>query len=369
MQVKSRKKDWVNIVFFTLTPVIGSVGTALWTYKAGFSWWMPALMLTLYALTGISITAGYHRFFSHKTFECSPVVQAFFAFFGAFAAQDSILWWSAGHRIHHKHVDTDWDPYSIKRGFWWAHILWLFKKSPKGHYDNVPDLYENKIVMWQHKWHRIIMIVCGFGLPALVGALYGNWLAGLLWGGFSRLVLLHQTTFFVNSLAHTMGRPTFNAETSARDNWLVALVTFGEGYHSFHHRFPADFRNGIRWYQWDPSKWLIGSLKAVGLVSDLRTTPLPQIEQARMQAALRIVEAKIETADASVAHAIRERLHSALNDLEIAFALWRQHVTERAEGLSTKWRTTRRQAKRHVRQSRRSWKDAVRMIQRLPQAA
>lgn len=364
-----RQKDWVNIAFLTLTPVIGVLGTALYTWRNGFHLWMLALMVGMYLAVGFSITAGYHRFFSHKSYEASAPVQALFAFFGAMAAQNSILWWSSSHRVHHKYVDNDWDPYNIKRGFWWAHIFWIFYKNPDQDFENSPDLKENKIVMWQHRWHKVILILGGFGIPTLIGAAFGDPIAGLLWGGFLRIAVIHHTTFFVNSLAHSLGDPVYNAEVSARDNWMVAMLTLGEGYHSFHHRFPADFRNGIRWYDWDPAKWLIAAFKSVGLASDLRITPPPQIEQARMQAALRVVEAKIETAEPVMAKAIRERLHHALSDLEIAFTLWRQHVAERAEGMSNSWRLTRRRAKQHVRQSRRNWKHAVRMIQRLPQAA
>jgi len=364
-----RKRDWINIFFFTLTPIIGIAGTAVYTWRVGFEWWMPTLFLLLYAATGVSITAGYHRYFSHKTYECHPILQAFFAFFGAFAAQDSILWWSAGHRNHHKHVDTDWDPYNIKRGFWWAHIFWLFYKSPKSGYTNVPDLEKNPIVMWQRKYTKLILIVGGFGIPTAVGAMFGHPLGGLLWGGFLRLVVLHQTTFFVNSLAHMVGARSYSAELSARDNWMVALVTFGEGYHSFHHRFPADFRNGIHWYQWDPSKWLLLGLKAVGLTSDLRTIAPPLIEAARLEAAVVKVESRLASAPPTLSEEVRRRIASARERLEHAFALWRQHAQEKAEGLKDRWKATRRNARRQVRSARKEWRGAVRMLARLPNTA
>src|ERR1019366_6233944 len=161
----------------------------------------------MYAAVGFSICAGYHRYFSHKTYEASPIVQSFFAFFGSMAAENSILWWSSAHRVHHKHVDKDWDPYNIQRGFGWAHIFWIFNKNEDFDttFANAPDLLKNPIVMWQYRWHKVI-----------------------------RIVVIHHTTFFVNSLAHMIGKPLFNAEVSARDNWMVALLTLGEGYHSFH---------------------------------------------------------------------------------------------------------------------------------------
>jgi stearoyl-CoA desaturase (delta-9 desaturase) len=358
------KKDWVNIIFLTFTPVIGILGTAAYTWYAGFSLWMPLLTIGMYLAVGMSICAGYHRFFSHKSYEASKPVQVFYAIFGALAAQNSILWWSSSHRVHHKYVDKDWDPYSIKKGFWWAHILWIFYKNDQrdDSFSNSPDLMANKIVMWQHKWHKVILIGFGFGFPTLIGWAFGNPIAGLLWGGFLRIAIIHHTTFFVNSLAHTLGEPIYNAEVSARDNWLVAMLTLGEGYHSFHHRFPADFRNAIRWYQWDPAKWFIQALKFAGLATDLRVTPPPQVEQARMAAEVRLHEPKIATAGTAISTEVRRRLHVAGEDLERAYALWRQHIEERAQGTSRSWRETRRAAKQHVLQSRRQWKDAIRML-------
>jgi stearoyl-CoA desaturase (delta-9 desaturase) len=357
------KKDWVNIAFLTLTPVIGIVGTAAYTYYRGFSLWMPVLTAVMYLCVGMSICAGYHRFFSHKSYEAHPLVQSFFAFFGAMAAENSILEWSSQHRVHHKHADKDWDPYNIQRGFWWAHIFWIFYRNEEMDrtYANAPDLKANPVVMWQHRWNKVILIAGGFGIPTLIGAMFGDPIAGLLWGGFTRLVVIHHTTFFVNSLAHYFGKPEFNSEASARDNWMVALVTLGEGYHSFHHRFPADFRNGIRWYQWDPAKWFIAGAKHLGLASNLLTTPEPQIEQARMRAALRVVEAKVVSAQGSLADEARRRLRVATDHLERAIALWRKAIEMRAQGSS--WRKTHKLSTKHVRRSRRHWKRAVRILQ------
>ena len=367
--IEARKKDWVNISFLTLTPVIGIAGTAIYTAYAGFALWMPILTILMYLAVGMSICAGYHRFFSHKSYEAHPAVQVFYAIFGAMAAQNSILWWSSSHRVHHKYVDKDWDPYNIKRGFWWAHIVWIFYRNDQrdDSFANAPDLLQNKVVMWQHRWHKVILIVGGFGLPTLIGAAFGDPIAGLLWGGFLRVAVIHHTTFFVNSLAHSLGEPLYNAEVSARDNWFVALMTLGEGYHSFHHRFPADFRNGIRWYHWDPAKWWIRGLRAVGLADDLRTTPPPQVEQAKLRAAIRLVEPKIATSDHPVADEVRRRIAKAAEHLERAVALWRQHVDEKSSGVSKAWKNTRARSKRYVRQSRRQWKGAMRMLAQLQQ--
>ena len=345
--------------FLMLTPVVGIVGTALYTYWTGFELWMPLLALGMYLAVGISICAGYHRFFSHKSYEAARPVQLFYAIFGAMAAQNSILWWSSSHRTHHQYVDRDWDPYNIKRGFWWAHMLWIFHKHDAPDVEgNAPDLLKNPIVRWQNRWYKVILIVGGFGLPTLIGALFGDAIAGLMWGGFLRLVVIHHTTFFVNSLAHYVGQPTYNAEVSARDNWAVALVTLGEGYHSFHHRFPADFRNGIRWFHWDPAKWFIGVLGTLRLATDLRSTPTPQVEQARMQAALRVIEPQLGVLPESAAEEVRRLIRNAKAHLTASIALWRHYVAERSAGVSSGWKATRRNARHHLREGRRSWKQA-----------
>ena len=351
--------DYLLMGFLMLTPVIGIAGTAIYTWRNGLELWMPLLFLSMYVAVGISICAGYHRFFSHKSYEASRPVQIFYAIFGAMAAQNSILWWSSSHRTHHQYVDRDWDPYSIKRGFWWAHILWIFHKHDAPDVEgNAPDLLKNPIVRWQNRWYKAIVIAGGFGLPTLIGAFFGDAVAGLLWGGFLRLVVIHHTTFFVNSLAHYVGEPTYNAEVSARDNWAVALVTLGEGYHSFHHRFPADFRNGIRWYHWDPAKWFIAGLRAAGLASDLRSTSTPLVEQARMEAALRVVEPHVTSFPDSVADEIRRLRATARAHLAAALALWRRYAAERSSDASSGWKRTRQSARQHLRECRRNWRQA-----------
>jgi stearoyl-CoA desaturase (delta-9 desaturase) len=354
--------DGFVMTFLLLTPVIGVAGTALYTWYHGFHLWMPLLALGMYGAVGMSICAGYHRFFSHKSYEASAPVQVFFAIFGAMAAQNSILWWSSSHRIHHQYVDRDWDPYSIKRGFWWAHILWIFYRHPAPDAaSNAADLLKNPVVQWQNRWYRIILIVGGFGLPALVGAAFGDPLAGLLWGGFLRLAVIHHTTFFVNSLAHYVGKPSYNPEVSARDNWGVALLTLGEGYHSFHHRFPADFRNGIRWYHWDPAKWFIATLRTLGLATELRSATPPQIEGARMHAALHSLEPRLAAVREDVAADVRRLIADARTHLDTSLALWRQHAEERARNASSAWRRTRQNARQHLREARRRWREAMRL--------
>jgi stearoyl-CoA desaturase (delta-9 desaturase) len=357
-----RKKDWINIAFLSLTPVIGVVGTAAYALTFGVRWWEPVLLLVSYFLVGFSVTAGYHRLFAHRGYQSHPVVQAFYLFFGAMALQNSVLHWASDHRTHHRYVDREWDPYSIHRGGLWAHILWLFyKRPPDETFDNVPDLKKNALVMLQYRWSNWIGIVAGLGLPTLIGWAFGRPIGGLLWGGFLRIAVIHHTTFFVNSIAHLYGSRPFSEETSARDNWLLAFVTNGEGYHNFHHRFPSDFRNGIRWYQWDPTKWLIRVLAAVGLVNGLRRTPRAVIEKARLDTAMQHAEGRLAHLTADMREVVHNRLAEAARLVERA-AAHRERARASLSGSVRAWKRCLRLERAYLFQARRHRRGALRLL-------
>ena len=325
-----REKDWTNILFLSLSPIVGILGTALYAFRNGVVWWEPVLCLALFMAVGFSIGSGYHRLFSHRTYEAHPVVESVFLFFGSLALQNSALQWSRDHREHHRFVDTEHDPYNIKRGFLWAHILWIFyKEDPSKTFKNSPDLLKNPRVMLQHRINGPLGILAGLGIPTLIGALLGRPLGGLLWGGFLRIVLVHHTTFFVNSLAHMWGSRPYNEDNTGRDNWFLAFFTHGEGYHNFHHRFPSDYRNGIRWWQWDPNKWIIRALGAVGLGRALNATPEHLIEEARLKVAL--AKAARREPHPELAEAVRERFEAARRSLEEAIQLWNEALRRRRE--------------------------------------
>jgi stearoyl-CoA desaturase (delta-9 desaturase) len=378
--MEKKQKDWVNILFLSLTPVIGVFGTALYAWRNGIQWWQPALLVVLFSLVSFSVTAGYHRGFSHKSYKAQPVLQAFYLFFGAMALQNSVLKWSADHRDHHRYVDKEWDPYSIRRGGLWAHIFWLFYKEPgERTYENVPDLTSNRMVMWQYRWSHVIGIAAGLGIPTVIGALFGSPLAGLLWGGFLRIALIHHTTFLVNSVAHLYGTRPYTEENSARDNGLLAFITNGEGYHNFHHKFPSDFRNGIRWWQWDPTKWFIQTLGYVGLARDLKATPSAVIEKSRLRMKLILAEHRLQNAPIEIGDAVRMRLEVAHHALDRASALWhdmdakrREMVTrgrKKSSELAHAWEDAVRAYKASLAEARREWRQAARMLAQLPEPA
>jgi stearoyl-CoA desaturase (Delta-9 desaturase) len=201
--------------------------------------------------------------------------------FGAASVQNSVLHWANNHRIHHSKVDKDEDPYNIKRGFFWAHIGWVLYRDHEHEFRRVKDLRADPLVRWQHRYYVPLAIAAGALLPTLLGALWGDAIGGLLIAGFLRLVVQYHITFATNSLAHTLGARPYDRSTSARDHFLTAVLTLGEGYHNFHHRFQNDYRNGVRRRDFDPTKWLIWSLSRVGAVRNLRRVPKEKIIRAR----------------------------------------------------------------------------------------
>lgn len=258
-----------------------AVAAIVYMAAVHFSWWTVGLGLLWFALCGMGITGGYHRLFAHKSYQASAPVRAFYLLFGAAAVQNSALKWSSDHRRHHAHVDGDGDPYSINEGFLWAHIGWVLRKNrfhPR--VINVADLKADVLMRLQDRYYLPIAIFMGAILPGLIGLAWGDFLGAFLVAGFLRLVIEWHATFFVNSLAHTLGSQPYCRKGSARDSFVTALLTLGEGYHNFHHRFQADYRNGVRWYQLDPTKWFVWTLSRLGQTWDLRRTPKATIQKA-----------------------------------------------------------------------------------------
>jgi stearoyl-CoA desaturase (delta-9 desaturase) len=285
-----------NVVVFSVLTLLALVGTPLWALTYGFDWFEIGTAIFLFYFTGMSITAGYHRLWSHKTYNAHPVVRYILAVGGAMTVQNSILHWSSDHRVHHRHVDVnDEDPYSAKKGFWFSHIGWMLREHKAKRfvdYSNCKDLQKDKAVMWQHNYYLPIVLVSNFGITGFLGWLNGDILAMVLLAGVTRIVLVHHVTFFINSLAHIWGSRPYTDSNTARDNGILAFFTFGEGYHNYHHIFEYDYRNGIKWWQFDPTKWLIRSLATVGLASNLRTCPEERIVKAQLEMQLKYAQDK-----------------------------------------------------------------------------
>lgn len=288
--------NWYGAVVLLATPLLALILVPMYTWHNDFSTAAWVSFVVLVILNGMSITAGYHRLWAHRTYEAHWSVRLFLMLFGSMATQNSILVWASGHRTHHRHIDDDErDPYSAGRGFWFSHIGWMLRKYESGQDDfrNAPDLLNDPIVMFQHNYYVPLVVLMNVGLPALIGYFAGDVGGVLLLAGLVRLVWCHHTTFFINSLAHMWGTRPYTDENSARDNGILSLVTYGEGYHNYHHIFQYDYRNGIRWYQFDPTKWLIFALSWVGLTSNLKRCPEFAIEKARLTMQFKQAEAKL----------------------------------------------------------------------------
>lgn len=315
-----RNLSWLNTLFLLLTPPAAITLTILWVYFDGFDWRHVGLGIFFYILSGISITAGYHRLFSHKAYDAHPIVKAFFLIFGAAAFQNSVLKWASDHRIHHSEVDTDHDPYNINEGFFYAHMGWILLKGSNDFNDRyVKDLTKDKMIMFQHKYYFQIAGFFGIILPTLIGwFMFGSFLGGLAIGALLKVVILHHSTFFINSLCHYIGNTPYTDSNTAKDSWIMALLTFGEGYHNFHHYFQADYRNGIRWFQFDPTKWLIQILSKLRLASKLKKTPDFKIFKAKLQMKLKDAKAKCLLDDSKLEEleGLKDKVIESLKKLE-----------------------------------------------------
>lgn len=279
--------NWLVSAFLIGTFLLAVTGIPLYIWFFGLSWVQVGIFLGFFIATGMSITLGYHRLFAHRTFESHPVIRFLCLIFGAGAYEGSVIEWVSDHRRHHKHVDHDDDPYDISKGLFYAHIGWiLFKLRPEPPLDNVNDLRKDPLIRWQHRnWYWIAFAVT-FVAPTIIGFLLEGpvgALGGLLIGGVGRLVCVQHCTFCINSLCHYLGSRPYSKKCSARDSWIMALVTFGEGYHNYHHEFQHDYRNGVKPWHWDPTKWTIWTLNKLGLARKLRTVPAETIRQAEIE--------------------------------------------------------------------------------------
>jgi stearoyl-CoA desaturase (delta-9 desaturase) len=354
---------WVQTTVFAATFLVAAIGVPWYALTAGFEWSAIAAFVLFCGATGISITAGYHRLWAHNAYKAHPVLRVLFALFGAATIQNSILSWASGHRRHHRHVDdNDRDPYSAGRGLWFSHMGWMLRDWPSGQEDlgNVKDLMRDPVVMWQYRHYVAITWIMNLAPPLLVGLVTGDWIANLLLMGFARLVITHHTTFFINSLAHFWGQRPFSDENSARDNGILALFTYGEGYHNFHHRFQTDYRNGIRWFDYDPTKWLIRGASLLGLTWDLKQVDRFRIHEAQVAMQLKRAEAKLEQAhDAEKWRSVLEQEHEYFKSCLEQWKQLRAQLVDRGRDLAEAGRDIRHSANAGIRALERALKTQI----------
>ena len=291
--------NMVNVIIFAGFPIAALILVPFWGMYQGYDSFQWLWALAFLYLNGMSITGGYHRLWAHKSYEASPALKWFFAVWGAGALQNSILIWASDHRRHHRNVDdNELDPYSAGRGLWFSHIGWMLREynTNDPDFSNVRDLQRDPIVMWQDKHYVALTAFMNLGLPLLLGIWHGEIIGTVLLVGLLRLVVNHHVTFFINSLAHYWGSRPYTESNSARDNGFLAFLTYGEGYHNYHHIFQSDYRNGIRWWQWDPTKWMIALSARVGLASELNRVSNFKVQRAILDTTFDRARTKLEGA-------------------------------------------------------------------------
>lgn len=267
-----RSPDFLTVSLFSLIILVAVIGVPTFAFFIGYSWLDWTMFGVLYVVTGLGITVGYHRLIAHRSFDCPDWVKAGLLIAGGWAFQNTALRWASDHIRHHARCDKDEDPYNAQRGFWYSHCGWLFYKDPHADDKYASRLKTDRIVMWQDRYY-IPIVLSGLAFPFLVGLLYNGWIDGMgcfLLGGIGRMCAVFNSTFCINSICHLWGDQPHSRSDSSRDSWWISLLTFGEGYHNYHHAYPSDYRNGPRWFNFDPSKWLIFTLSQLGLATALR---------------------------------------------------------------------------------------------------
>ena len=277
--------DWLRAV-----PFIGMHLACVAVLWVGVSPIALIVALALYAVRMFAITGFYHRYFSHRTFRTSRVLQFVFALIGASSVQRGPLWWAAHHRNHHRHADTVADPHSPRvHGFWWSHAGWFLTRGGfRTDWSRIPDLARYPELRWLDRYDTVVPVLLAaalFGVGALLERVAPHLGTSgpqlLVWGFFVSTVVLFHATVTINSLAHRFGRRRFDTRDDSRNNLWLALLTFGEGWHNNHHFFPGTARQGFRWWEIDLTWYGLRAMALLGLVRDLKPVPAWVLAKAR----------------------------------------------------------------------------------------
>jgi stearoyl-CoA desaturase (delta-9 desaturase) len=250
---------------------------ALFAFGIEFRWWYPLMSLGLYAVGMFFITAGYHRYFSHRSYKTSRAFQFLLALGGTLTTQKGVLWWAGHHRLHHKHSDDLEDIHSpVRRGLWWSHVGWILARRYKGTPAHlIGDFHRYPELRWLDRYYLVppVAMAAGFylvgGFPLLV------------WGYFVTTAVLWHGTFTINSLSHVFGKTRYVTTDTSKNNWLLALITLGEGWHNNHHYYQSTANQGFFWWEVDVSYYVLKVMSWLGLTWDLRTPP-PHIRDAHL---------------------------------------------------------------------------------------
>lgn len=257
--------------------------SVLLVFTTHFSWTAVWLCLAIFWGRMFFVTGVYHRYFSHRTYKMGRVFQFIMAWMACTTVQKGPLWWAAHHRHHHAHSDDETDLHSPKNGFWHSHWLWfLYEETTETNYSKIPDFAKYAELRWLNRWWVIPPISLALVLFAI-----GGW-QHVVWGFFVSTFLLSNGTYTINSLSHILGRQRFHSGDTSRNNWYLAILTLGEGWHNNHHRYQASARNGFYWYEYDVTFYILKLLSLFGLVWDLKPVPAAVLEEGRANDRLRV---------------------------------------------------------------------------------
>src|SRR5690349_13729984 len=237
-------------------------------WQRAVNWTDLVLLIAFNVIGGLGITIGYHRMLTHRSFQPHPIVKFIFLVFGSMAVEGPALQWAAIHIKHHAHADRDGDPHSPVEGFWHAHMGWMFKSTDADPNTYCRNLVRDPMVVFVSRTF-FLWVILSLAIPFAIG----GW-TGLLWGGLVRIFFTHHITWSVNSVCHTFGKREFETRDRSRNEWVVGLLGFGEGWHNNHHAFPRSAFHGLHWWQFDLSGYVIWTLERMNLVSDVyRVSP------------------------------------------------------------------------------------------------
>jgi stearoyl-CoA desaturase (delta-9 desaturase) len=260
-------KKIVMLVVVVL-PFLATLFAIALLWQRAVNWTDIALLIAFNVIAGLGVTIGYHRMLTHRSFQPNSVVKFIFLAFGSMAVEGPALQWAATHIKHHAHSDREGDPHSPVEGFWHAHLGWMFNINDADPNVYCRNLVRDPMVIFMSSTF-ILWVILSLAIPFAIG----GW-TGLLWGGLVRIFFTHHITWSVNSVCHTFGKREFETRDRSRNEWVVGLLGFGEGWHNNHHAFPRSAFHGLHWWQFDLSGYVIWTLERVGLVRDVyRVSP------------------------------------------------------------------------------------------------
>ncbi len=292
----SSRSARLGVLFFVVAPPIGLI-LAIWlAWGNGVYALDIGQLIFWHTITGLGVTVGFHRLFTHASFKTSAPVKAVLGILGSMTIQGNLFKWCAVHMKHHSHSDKEGDPHSphaygkgfwaVWRGFWHAHFGWLFShEMTHSEMDKQTKRFRKEpLLVWIDRFF-LLWVVLGLAFPSLIGWLFtGTWegaLRGFLWGGIIRVGTVHHATWSINSVCHIWGRKDFRSDDQSRNNWIFGILGWGEGWHNGHHAFLWSAKHGLLRWQIDPSWWIIKTMSWLGLARDIKVPTPSQIEKER----------------------------------------------------------------------------------------